>query len=97
MAKEIGRYDGEIHQFVEPVHPVNIPVAKFIRWLMVYHDLEHPVAGEPSGDVALSITAQEGRDAINPLSKGQKMQFQARKELLRGSSLRSHIASEGDY
>lgn len=81
--KEIGKYNTELKLFQETLPPVNKGRLKFMRWLGVHGLLEHPIAGRPTGDLALAAVAQEGRAGINPMSKTEL--------------LRRHLVNHGDY
>lgn len=46
------RYDGRLQMFVEDVRAVDMSRLRFLRWLAECHELEHPIAGPPSGELA---------------------------------------------
>lgn len=87
MSKEIGPYNTDLHLFPEST-PVNKGRLLFMRWLGVNNLLEHPIAGPAQGDLALAITAQDGRGALTPMSKSQQLQK---------LTLRQWTAQHGDY
>jgi hypothetical protein len=50
--KTLGRYDTELQMFVEGPREPRIARLRFLRWLAERTNLEHPVAGPPSGEYA---------------------------------------------
>lgn len=45
-------YDGSLQMFCEPVHEVDLPRLRFLRWMIEQGRLEHPVYGPPAGEYA---------------------------------------------
>ncbi len=50
--KEVGRYDTEVQMFVQVGEETNLPMVKFMRWLVEHQRLEQPQAGPAGGDLA---------------------------------------------
>ena len=82
MTERFG-YDPELQMVIEPANPLNKGRLLFWRWLGTHGLLEHEVAGPSQGDIALAITAQDGRLACIPKSKTEQ--------------LREHMIKTGDY
>jgi hypothetical protein len=67
MAKRLGQYDGALQMFASPdkAEP-NHNHLKFLRWLGEQDRLEHPVASQPTGELADLIYPQP-QEAIAPI------------------------------
>lgn len=48
-------YDPEVQMFKEPAHEPNMTRLRFMRWLAEHGQLEHAVAGQPSGELVLEL------------------------------------------
>ena len=54
------RYDGNLQMFVEKAGDPDVEQLRFLRWLAERGYLEHEIAGESSGDLALARIAGAG-------------------------------------
>ncbi len=53
--KNLSVYDGELGMFREAPRPVDTAHLYFLRWLVERGRLEHPTAGPPCGELALTV------------------------------------------
>jgi hypothetical protein len=51
--KTIGRYDSNLHMFVEETHEPDLRRLMFLRWLVENNRMERPVVGPATGDLAM--------------------------------------------
>lgn len=73
--------------FVENPHTFNYGRLLFMRWLGVNGRLEHPVAGNPTGEAIPGMVARFGGDAIKKLYV----------PTTHAERLRASIEENGDY
>jgi hypothetical protein len=63
--KDIGRYDGSLHMFVEETRSPDLRRLRFLRWLAEHDHFDRPAVGPASGDFA-DLTGDEVRPASDP-------------------------------
>ena len=51
-------YDGDLAMFREAPSPLSHAHLRFLRWLAEHGRLEHPPAGQPSGELAAVLCEQ---------------------------------------
>ncbi len=56
--QSIGKYDGELQMFCEPVREPDLARLGFLRWLVEHGQLEHEVFGGPTGEYAQTAGAE---------------------------------------
>ena len=56
--QSIGKYDGELQMFCEPVREPDLARLRFLRWLVEHGELEHAVFGRPAGECAEMVVPE---------------------------------------
>ena len=49
------KYDSELQMFCEPMHELDLARLRFLRWLGEQGQLEHEIAGPPSGELVEAL------------------------------------------